>query len=63
MPPAFHIQHHDRLPSTNAYAQEILSQGVADRTVVWARDQFAGRGQTGNTWLSEPGSKIGRAHV
>lgn len=55
---SFHIQRHDRLPSTNAYAQELLSQRVPDRTVVWAMDQSAGRGQTGNTWLSEPGSNL-----
>jgi BirA family transcriptional regulator, biotin operon repressor / biotin---[acetyl-CoA-carboxylase] ligase len=58
MPPSFHLQRHDRLPSTNAYAQKLLSQGVPDRTVVWAMDQFAGRGQTGNSWLSEPGSNL-----
>lgn len=54
----FHLRVFDRLPSTNDYAQHLLAASPPDRTVIWARDQFAGRGQRGNHWLSEPGSNL-----
>jgi BirA family biotin operon repressor/biotin-[acetyl-CoA-carboxylase] ligase len=56
--PRFQVQIFDRLPSTNAYAQGLLAQNPPDRTVIWAMDQFAGRGQQGNHWRSEAGSNL-----
>lgn len=44
-----------RVDSTNGYAEMLLQrEEVADGTVVFALEQFAGKGQNDNTWLSEP---------
>lgn len=41
--------------STNRYASEELDfSDTEEFTVVWTSNQYAGRGQVGNTWLSEP---------
>lgn len=47
----------DTLSSTNAHAFKIIekSEAVDDFKVIVARNQTAGKGQRGNTWLSEPG--------
>ncbi len=48
-----------RVDSTNAYANRLLSQGDLDEgTVIWAHDQFAGRGQHDNHWISEAGKNL-----
>ncbi|MHA4893750.1 biotin--[acetyl-CoA-carboxylase] ligase [Pedobacter sp. PWIIR3] len=46
--------------STNNYLKVLLSKSepLAEGTVIMADDQFAGRGQQGNTWLSEPGKNL-----
>ncbi len=54
----FRIQHFERLPSTNAYAAELLRQAPQAGTVIWADDQYAGRGQKGNTWQVEAGQNL-----
>ncbi|MCK9423009.1 MAG: hypothetical protein M0Q38_10450 [Bacteroidales bacterium] len=49
----------DRIDSTNAYAARILEKDeLAEGTIIVARDQFAGRGQQDNDWLSEPGKNL-----
>lgn len=49
----------DKVDSTNLYALEMLKQHPpAEGFTVWALDQFAGRGQRGNTWLAEPHSNL-----
>jgi BirA family biotin operon repressor/biotin-[acetyl-CoA-carboxylase] ligase len=41
--------------STNNYVLEMLKKAdVAEGALVWAKEQTGGRGQRGNTWLSEP---------
>jgi BirA family biotin operon repressor/biotin-[acetyl-CoA-carboxylase] ligase len=41
--------------STNTDAIALATQGAADFTLVWAREQTAGRGRGGRRWISEPG--------
>ncbi|MBL0047798.1 MAG: biotin--[acetyl-CoA-carboxylase] ligase [Bacteroidetes bacterium] len=51
-----------RLPiveSTNTYAQELLKDSTApEGTIVITDQQSLGRGQRGNTWLSEAGKNL-----
>lgn len=45
--------------STNNYARSLVHKGLAEEgTAVFAHDQWAGKGQRGNKWLSEKGSNI-----
>ena len=55
-----HIVHrYPTLQSTNASAMELLeSQKPVQGTVVITDDQTAGKGQRGNTWISEAGKNL-----
>ena len=44
--------------STNEIAQNMVKNGCNEGTVIITDDQFAGKGQQGNTWQSEPGSNL-----
>lgn len=44
--------------STQAVAEQLLATQPAEGTVVLAHDQTQGRGQSGNTWHSEPGKNL-----
>lgn len=46
---------YDTLSSTNAKAWELIGRGIDPPFYVVAREQTAGRGQRGHTWLSPPG--------
>jgi BirA family biotin operon repressor/biotin-[acetyl-CoA-carboxylase] ligase len=49
----------DRVDSTNRYAESLLEKGmVAEGTVIRADEQFAGKGQHDNIWISEPGRNL-----
>ncbi|MEO1485388.1 MAG: biotin--[acetyl-CoA-carboxylase] ligase [Bacteroidota bacterium] len=49
----------DATGSTNDYLRNILSdENHEDYTVVVAENQFAGRGQMGNSWVSESGKNL-----
>jgi BirA family transcriptional regulator, biotin operon repressor / biotin---[acetyl-CoA-carboxylase] ligase len=49
----------EELPSTNAYAQELLATSKPiEGTVVTAAQQPAGRGQHGSSWESEAGKNL-----
>lgn len=51
--------HFPTLPSTNLYAQELLSKSKpSEGTVISTFNQTAGRGQIGSSWISEPGSNL-----
>ncbi|MEO0341732.1 MAG: biotin--[acetyl-CoA-carboxylase] ligase [Bacteroidota bacterium] len=53
------LHHFDVLPSTNTYAQELLSKSrPADGTAIITDHQYQGRGQIGTTWDSEAGQNI-----
>lgn len=53
----FEIEWHEELPSTNDVAVERARAG-ADRVVVAARRQTAGRGRRGNAWSSPAGAGL-----
>jgi len=49
----------DKVNSTNSFAFELIKQSPpAEGYLVWAKEQFAGRGQRGAVWSSEPGSNL-----
>jgi BirA family biotin operon repressor/biotin-[acetyl-CoA-carboxylase] ligase len=54
-----HIDRLEKVDSTNLYALNLLKQSPpAEGYVVWALEQFAGRGQRGNKWLVQPGTNL-----
>ena len=49
----------DKVNSTNSFAFELIKQSApSEGYLVWAKEQFAGRGQRGAAWSSEPGSNL-----
>jgi BirA family biotin operon repressor/biotin-[acetyl-CoA-carboxylase] ligase len=53
----------DKVDSTNNYARLLLSNSKPmEGTVIIAQEQFAGRGQIGNTWLAQPGQNLTFSH-
>lgn len=46
----------ESVASTNQEAARLASEGAADGTVVWARQQTAGRGRRGRDWRSPEGN-------
>jgi BirA family biotin operon repressor/biotin-[acetyl-CoA-carboxylase] ligase len=50
----------NNVDSTNNYAKSLLKQNksVAEGTVIIAESQEHGRGQYGNSWVSEPGKNL-----
>lgn len=53
----FGIVELDKAASTNTVAMQMLPD-LPDRSVIWADEQTAGRGQRGNSWESEPGRNL-----
>jgi len=50
----FSVEYHDAIPSTNARARELASEGVTD-VVVLADEQTGGRGRLDRSWASPSG--------
>jgi BirA family transcriptional regulator, biotin operon repressor / biotin---[acetyl-CoA-carboxylase] ligase len=49
----------DRVDSTNTYASHVVGNtGLEDGAVIWAHEQFAGRGQHDHGWNSEAGKNL-----
>jgi BirA family transcriptional regulator, biotin operon repressor / biotin---[acetyl-CoA-carboxylase] ligase len=49
----------DKVDSTNSFAFELIKQSSpTEGYLIWAKEQFAGRGQRGAQWSSEPGSNL-----
>ena len=49
----------DIVDSTNNFATNLISAtNVPEGTVIMAREQTTGKGQRGNSWLSEPGRNL-----
>jgi BirA family biotin operon repressor/biotin-[acetyl-CoA-carboxylase] ligase len=44
--------------STNARARELAARGASHGTLVTAREQSAGRGRQGRTWVAAPGKAL-----
>lgn len=56
LPPGYALIALDEAGSTNDEAKERAAHGAPDGTVVWARQQRAGRGRRGRSWVSPPGN-------
>ncbi len=53
------IIHYEKVSSTNDAALEMLRSGnLPEGTVITASFQESGKGQQGNTWVSEPGKNL-----
>lgn len=58
-PIGHNLQVLSRIDSTNNYAMGLIQQGLAEHgTVIFALEQFAGKGQRGKEWKSNPGENI-----
>ena len=56
LPASFRLVTLERCASTNEEARLLAEQGAAEGTLVWAREQSAGRGRRGRTWRSPRGN-------
>lgn len=56
VPAGCHLITFDSVDSTNEEAKAFALSGAEAGTVVWARQQVAGRGRHGRTWESPPGN-------
>lgn len=59
LPTVYSLVERESVDSTNAEARRLALEGedaAPDGTVVWAREQTAGRGRRGRTWDSPPGN-------
>lgn len=59
LPPAYRLFSLDTVDSTNAEAKRLAATGeerAPDGTLVWAREQAAGRGRRGRKWQSPKGN-------
>jgi len=53
------LLHLPSVDSTNTFAKDYIAKNSPiDGTVILADDQFAGRGQIGNVWVSEPNKNL-----
>jgi BirA family biotin operon repressor/biotin-[acetyl-CoA-carboxylase] ligase len=49
----------DKVDSTNVYIHDLLAKAPLDEgLIVWALEQYAGKGQRGSSWLSQPGANL-----
>ena len=56
---SMHIIKLDATRSTNETLKTLWREGSSkDGTVIWALDQYAGRGQKGASWESQPGKNL-----
>ena len=56
LPDAYRLVSFDSIDSTNEAAKRLAGEGAAGGTVVWARQQTAGKARRGRGWVSEPGN-------
>lgn len=54
--PEFHLVRLESVGSTNVEAARLAAEGAADGTLVWAKEQTAGRARRGREWRSLPGN-------
>lgn len=50
--------HLPKVDSTNSYLRQMADDDTSDITVAYTDDQYAGRGQKGNSWECEPGKNL-----
>jgi BirA family biotin operon repressor/biotin-[acetyl-CoA-carboxylase] ligase len=56
LPAFYRLVEHQRIDSTNEEAKRLAAGGAADGTIVWAREQLAGKGRRGRRFQSPPGN-------
>lgn len=56
LPPGFRLIALERCGSTNEEARRLAEEGAEEGTLVWAREQTAGRGRRGRKWRSPRGN-------
>jgi BirA family biotin operon repressor/biotin-[acetyl-CoA-carboxylase] ligase len=56
LPPAYRLVALETVGSTNEEAKRLAREGAEDGTLVWAREQTAGRGRGGRSWSSPRGN-------
>ncbi len=56
LPSSYRLVCCDSIASTNDEAKRLARAGAAERTVVWALEQTAGRGRRGRRWVSPRGN-------
>lgn len=56
VPPAFRVERHALVPSTNDLARAAAERGEAEGLWILAAAQSAGRGRQGRSWRSPPGN-------
>jgi len=56
LPAGYRLIALERIGSTNDEARRLARAGAAAGTVVWAKEQTAGRGRRGRLWVSPPGN-------
>ena len=55
----FKVIKFDAIDSTNKYLKKLyLKKSIQDRLLVITNNQFNGKGQKNNNWLSEPGKNL-----
>ncbi|PRO66839.1 biotin--[acetyl-CoA-carboxylase] ligase [Alkalicoccus urumqiensis] len=53
-----HIEHHEKIPSTQTRAQRLAQGGARGWTVVTADEQTGGRGRRGRPWSTKKGTAL-----
>ncbi|MEX0814170.1 MAG: biotin--[acetyl-CoA-carboxylase] ligase [Dongiaceae bacterium] len=56
LPSFYRLVAFDRIYSTNEEGRRQAAAGAAEGTLLWAREQLAGRGRRGRAWQSPPGN-------
>lgn len=56
LPPVYDLVTHDTIDSAVEEAKRLALQGAEEGTLVWAKEQTAGRGRFGRPWISPPGN-------
>ena len=56
LPPAYRLIERDAVGNSNDEAKALARAGAEDGTLLWVREQSAGKGRGGRTWASPPGN-------
>lgn len=56
LPPAYRLIERDAVGSSNEEAKALARAGAEDGTLLWVREQAAGKGRGGRAWESPPGN-------
>ena len=56
LPQGYRLVSFDSIGSTNDEAKRLALDGASEGTLVWAREQTAGRGRRGRVWVSPRGN-------